>query len=123
MLRKIGFVQPGVSRSGIGGCKGVRVNLIISKESDGSPVYGFEARRVSLLFVPTASNGGEAMRRQGEQFVEKGGFSIVTAVVVGDRHQVKTGGKQAIIGAGVAAKDIRLGNRLTQPGDDTLQVA
>src|SRR5207248_1956633 len=70
-----------------------------------------------------AANGGETMRRKGDKFVEKGGFSIVTAVVVSDRHQVKTGGEQAVIGASITAKDIRLGNRLTQAGDDALQVA
>ena len=76
-----------------------------------------------MLFVLSASNGSEAACGQGEEFIEESGFAIVSTVVVGDRDQIKTGGKQTIVGAGVAAKGIRLGNRLTQLGDDALQVA
>src|SRR5215470_2283571 len=116
------FIQPGVTRSGVGSSEGVRINLIIGQKSDGGPAQGFEHRRVSLLFVLAAPNRGEAACGKGEKFIEKGCFPIVPTVVVGNRDQIKTGCEQAIIRTSIATKNIWLGNWGTQLRNNALQV-
>ena len=64
---------------------------------------------MGLLFDLSASNGSEAACGQGEEFIEESGFAIVSTVVVGDRDQIKTGGKQTIVGAGSPRKVYALG--------------
>jgi hypothetical protein len=92
-------------------------------EGNGGVAHGFEGGRVRLLLVLAAANGREAAFGQSGIFVHEGGFPIVTAVVVGDGDEIETGVEQAIIGAGVAAKVVRLGDRRAQLRDDAFQIA
>src|SRR5436305_6406835 len=112
-----------MSRSSSSSGKGVWINLIIGQEGDSGPVHSFKDRRMGLLFILSASDRRDAMRRESEKLVEKSRFAVIAAVVVGDRNQVKTCLKQATIGACIAAKVIRLRYWDTQSRDDTLQVA
>src|SRR6185437_5872246 len=76
-----------------------------------------------LLLVVAAADGDDTARGQRGVLVEEGGFPIVTTVVVGDGDQIESGVEQAIIGASVAAKVVRLGDGHTELGNDAFQVA
>ena len=117
------FGEPGMTRGGISGGKRIGVDLIISHESDSGITHGLEDGRMRLLPILAAADGRYAAFRQRSIFVHERSFPIVTAVVVGNGDEIKTGVEQAIIGACISAKVIGLGDRRAEPGDDAFQVA
>src|SRR5215471_6574171 len=112
-----------MSRGRIGSGKGVGVDLIVGKEGNSGSAHSFVDGRVGLLFILTTTDGGDAVCRKSEPFIEKSSFPIIAAVVVSDRDKVKASYEQALIGTRVASKGIRLRNRSTLSRNDTLQVA
>src|SRR5258705_13591902 len=99
-----------------------RLDLIVCQKGECGVAHGFQEWCMSLLDALTPTNGSNAEFGEGEEFIEKGGFSVVAAMVVGGRDQIKTGVEQTIIGARIAAKGIEFfGNGSALCRDDTLK--